>query len=504
MKSNSLHRFILALNKTEKRSCFISIQRNKSLVEKGFLILFQTLSKMDVYDEALLKKKLNGTQAGKQLALSKHRLYKLLLDEVKRVRNQQLKSNNPRRCLEEAEVLLSLQMLEEAEEVLKRGLDFIVKHEDLQLEVLLRDLLRIVYKNMDHKNLVDARTQNEYQLVMATKKLARWCTYVQINDRMFDYLRNYRVTSAKEVKEGVEELINQPEMKAVHQANSLASQIRYHRIWQMYYSQKNDLDKTIENLKRLVQLYESDEEAIRKSPSEYASVLSSLAGKLILSGKVDEAMEQLHKMEHTPIKDRRTEVVLFGYSELQYQLYYLNRGMLDEVLAREERMMENINRYGNELNTGDKLAMLYNLGVANMLCGNYGRAKRAFDDIRGMKKTEVRKDLQGISRLLRLVLLSDEEDTSNFSYYLRNSKLFFGNKDRHYPFEAAVYEWVIKHNQTVGREERKASYSALTEHLVPFVKNKILGAEETQLWAEAQERGISGAQVFNEKLAAAK
>lgn len=500
MRSESLFKLIKALNKAEKWSCSVSIQRNSIMVKNGYLAMFKALSRMDCYDEERLKKAINGKQAAKQLALAKHRLFKHLMEEVKRVRNQQLQSNDPKRCLEEAEILISLQLMDEAAEVLQRGIEFLEKHEDLQLEVLLRDRLRVVYKAMEQKDLVDSRTRNEYQMVMAAEKLARWCKYAQINDRMFDYLRNYRVTTANEVTEGVEELINQAEMKAIHQANSLAAQIRYYQIWNMYYSQKNDLESAIEMLKRSVQLYESDMEIVRKNPNNYASVLANLSGKLIMLGKVNEAMEYLQKMENTHIKDRRTQIALFSYSELQYQLYYMNRGMLDKVLAREEKLLYNLDRYGNEISNSTKLSLLYNQAVTNMLCGNYRRAKRAFDQIRGMSRTDVRKDLQGISRLLRLVLLSDEEDTSRFSYYLRNSKRFFQSKDRHYPLESAVYQWIKEHNQTVGNHERKASYAKLDHLLGPFVANKILGAEETRLWAQGKQRGITGSEIFEEQL----
>ena len=44
----------------------------------------------------------------------------------------------------------------------------------------------------------------------------------------------------------------------------------------------------------------------------------------------------------------------------------------------------------------------------------------------------------------------------------------------------------------------------LDKLLEAFVASKILGSEETQLWAQAQARGVSGADVYREKLGVSK
>lgn len=504
LKREFLYYFISNLEVGELRFCKQQLQLDQSKLGRANWVLFQALESMQTFDQEKLKELTEKEIEPKFLAITKTRLYQRLIEEVKRLRAQRLPANHPKRCLEEGQVLYRMHMNEEAAEVLNRGLNHVAQHENLQLEVMLCNLLRMVYKDMPSKELVDVRTQLEYQQIMATSKLATLSKYIQINDRMFDYLRNYRVTSAETVKRGIEELMNTPEMKEVHRANSLAAQIKYFTIWQMYYSQQNDLENSIEMNRRVIELRESDPALLVEEAITYSNNLSNIIGKLTLLGRTEEALKYLQKFEQAPVKDRQSEVVKFRDLAIAYQLYYLNKGDIRAVLNHEEGLMAGLRKFGKQIDRSSNLAIRYNLGIAHMLVGNHGKAKRHFDLIRQMGELPVRFDLQGVSRLLRLIMLCVEEDRVTFEHFLRNSKKFFQQGARQYPMENVIYAWVEEHAQTVDKTAKRASYQKLEEQLASFVAETMLGAEEIQIWAEAQRRGITGEMVLKERLAANK
>ena len=500
MKSDFLHRFIRALDEGELRYCRTSIELDEKQVAKGYLCLFDRLAAMGTHDAKALATAMAHFPIAKQLAAEKIRLYQLLLQFTKELRDKRKPANDPQLRLDEALLLYDKGLHEEAVEVATKGLAQAVFMENLWLEVVLMDLLRRIYKAMAQKQLTATRIQNEYQLLMAGKKLSTLLLYTQISDRMFDYIRNYRATDSSTVKRGIDELMNTPELQDINLATSLPAQIRFYSIQQFYYSQQNKLEETNEMCKRQLSLWEQNPARIAEDPSVYRGVLSNLIGKLTLLGKTEEAFSYLNKLETMKVVTRRDEVLQFGHMELQFQLFYMNQGKMPEVLLREENVLAGLRRYQKAMEDSVVLVLMYNLGITHLICENRTEAMRYFDRIHSLGKLPVRLDLQGIARLIRLLLLYDKEENRDVSHFLRNSNLFFGKKDRKFELEHMVHQWLALHNDIVGKSERKQSFGQFAETLVPFMQSNVLGAEEMYIWAKARHRGVPLMQVLNERL----
>ncbi len=500
MKSDFLYRFVRSMDEGETRYCRAQLQQDDRCVKRGYLALFDALASMAEYDAEAVVHCVADFPMASSLAVEKIRLYQTLLHNIKELHSKRRSANDPFQRLQEAQVLFDMGMNEEAVEVASKGLTQAVYMEDLWMEVGLRDLLRKVYKHMGKKQLTMTRTQNEYELVMAGKKLSKLLKYTQISDRMFDYVRNYRVTDSVAVQRGIEELMSAPEMKDSNQADSLPAQIKFFAIQQLYHLQKNDLATSNEMCKRQLGLWEQNPDRIKNDPLVYRSVLSNLIGKLTLLGKTDEALSYLNKLDAMKVLSRRDEALQFGYVELQFQLFYMNQGKLPEVLEREEKVLVGLKRYQKGMEESSVLVLLYNLGITHMICENTNAAIAYFERILHLGKLPVRLDLQGIARLLRLLLMFDKEDILDLKHFLRNSNAFFERKDRGHELETTVREWIAVHNATVGTMERRQSFGELATLLAPFVKSRILGAEEMYIWATARNRRMTLTQVLNEQL----
>lgn len=446
-----------------------------------------------------LKHALNKYPISKNLAVEKFRLYEVLVMYVKELNTARGKMTMQRKKLEEAEVLFDMGLRVEAAEVAEKGIEKAVEMEDLHLEVLLRDLLRRVLKSMNQSKLVNKRTENEYLLVMASKKLATLMRYNQINDRMFDYMRSYRVTDSDAVKRGIEELVNLPEMKDVNMADSLPSQTRYHTSWEHYYGQLNDFEKSNEHSRWLLKLWEKKPERIQADPSEYRTAMTNLIGKLSMLGHTEEAAQLLSKLQKLSVKGRKEETSHFVGVEIQYQLFYLNQGQLQKALERESIILEGLKKFQKSISNSNRLTLIYNLGINYLLLDKDKKAIHYFDRIRQLGSLPERQDLQGVARLLRLLLMSNKRSELNFEHYLRNSQRFFSKNHRGYDLEILVHDWLLRHEK-VSINNVSRSLAEFVELLKPFVDGNTLGAEEMWLWAKARAEGKSTEQVFLEHL----
>lgn len=251
-------------------------------------------------------------------------------------------------------------------------------------------------------------------------------------------------------------------------------------------------------------LYEQHPARSAFEPMSHISIITNIIGKLNLLRRSDEVPAYLRKLEQITTSGRRAELFKFAVVELQHQLYFMNAGRLKEALDRESIIMAGLKNYGKQLPDGNRLTFLYNLGVTHLINDNHKMAYEHFNRIKNLGRLAMRTDLQGVARLLRLLLLSQRGDNTEIGHFLRNSKRFFGKKNRNYKLEVTVHKWLKKHNKIGGLVERKESIRSFSEQVIPFMEQGILGAEEMYIWANSIYRGVKPYRVFEERLALAQ
>lgn len=478
------------MNKGQLRFCKHSLQRNESSNVERELWILDKLRSLKQYDPTKTRLEFEARFSG-DYHLLKHRLYKKLLGDIKRLKQRphQKANYNPRHCVEEAEILAEMGLLREAMAVLERALVQLEKVEDLSTEVQARNLYRKIAKQIGDPELITERTDNEYRLVQAADKLATLARYVQINDRLYDYVRNFRATESDAVKRGVAELMEKPEVQDIRNASSFQAQLRYFFIWQSYYSHTNNLARSVEANKQLVRLREAHPAQLRADLQAYRDDLSNLVAKLTIIKRFDDAQVHLHKMMSIELESPLAQVNHFGHLELQYQLFYMNQGRFEEVLERERIVFQGIKKYGSKLGQSKTITLLYNLGVTHLFLDHDKTALSVFNRIRDLGRSEVRRDLRGVARLIRLLLTV--EDPLSFPYYWRNSKRFFQMESPHYRLEHRVRAWLRKYAPTGSHAVNRPNYRLLDRLMKPLVEGKILGAEEIQLYAKAKVSGLT-------------
>jgi len=482
------------------RYCREALRSENVSMREDRLLLFDTLRHLSEYNKSDVIKALHGRPIMSNLHVEKARLVSKVLSYVSTLTESKRSANDPLNRLKEANTFFQLGMFEEALEVASKGLEFAIEIEVLQEEVQLRDLLRVVYKGLKNQDLTTIATQNEYLLETASKKLARSIRYQIINDRAFNYLRRYRVTDEEGVKKGMEELVNLPELRDIKMADSLQSQIRFYETWNYYHSSRNELNLAIESLFKSIQLWESKPKRIEMAPFQYMSAVSNLLGKLSIANRLDESPVLLKKLEDVSVFGIDGEARKWPDVELQYQLYFMNSGKLEMAVEREKQTLEVLRKYGKRMRVSIYLTLQYNLAVAHLLCNNSRKALGYCNRIRDYGVVSDRQDIQGAARLIRLLLLAEDDATGTFLHYLRNSKRFFKSSHRAYRLEQVVLKWLSAHYRIEDNGKREKSFNQLSVLMKRYVKEGMMGAEEIQIWAFANANQVSLNAVFKQNL----
>ncbi|MCF8257552.1 MAG: hypothetical protein K9J06_08370 [Flavobacteriales bacterium] len=493
MENDILHRFVRSLDTGELRVCQQYLSNAKGKNSATYKLMFDALLRQKTYNRDALIRAIKGTWNGPRLAREKHRLFEDLIEMVGRLHREREGRQCPWTHWQDARTLLRMGMAQEAADMADMGLKRAMALEDVFAELQLRELLREILKELDRKTVQTTIMTNEQGLQTAVAKVANLTTYTLIRDRMLDYVLKHRVAEAEAVRKEMDEMMRLPEMQGIGQANSLPAQLHYYTILSMHRRLHSDPDGTLEAHRQVVRLWEGNGPRKAHQPHLYRRTLANLIGMLTLTDNHDEAREMLARMEAIPLLYQRDKVMHFCDVEHHYQLFYLNVGELDKALEREEGIMDGLREYGHLIKPGAHISFRYNLAVAHVINDRPGAAKRLFNEIRDMKDATDRQDLQGLARLFHLALFLGDD---GFDTFLRNSRTFFRTDDRQYGFEQAIYQWLDHHSKLSEEQALTQSFAGLTEQLLQFEQQRITGAEEFRIWAQAQAEGQPAREVY--------
>lgn len=497
MKHDFLYRFIRSLDKGETRMCKQYLQGDVSPLGAMRQHVFSTLLNQEQCDlEALLRSLRKKGFDTSHLTKEKRRLLDDLLEVVGRLHRQREGRQCPWTSWQDARTLLRLGMADAAAETALAGLEQATAQEDVFAELQLRELLREILKGLDRKAEQGTILTNDQQLETAVNKARDLTAYTLIHDRMLDYIKKHRLAEAEAVRRQVEEMMRLPEMQGAELATSLPAQLRHYTTLSMHRGLLNDPAGSLEAYRQVVRLWESNAPRRTQQPHLYRKALANLIGMLTVSGHLEEARLLLARMEAIPLLYQRDRVMHFCDVEYQHQLFYLNVGELDMALQREEGIMKGLREFGRFIGPSYQVSFRYNLAVAHLLNDHPGPAKRLFNEIRDMKEVNERQDLQGLARLFRLVLLLHDP---SFENYLRNSRPFFKKEDRPYLLEQLVYTWIGQHWKLTEAEAVQQSFAQLSAALPALEQQRITGAEEFRIWAQAHAEGVKVRAVYGRR-----
>ena len=500
MKNDTIHRFIHALDKGELRYCREALLREEGAPAEATRKLFEVLVQMKNFNREELKEVMANDLVGGQLAVQKFRLFRFLVNQVKLLR-QNREAANLWSIHQEGRLFLSMGLIDEAYELVRSGVVLAVKLEELYSEVVLRELLREIFKNMDNSNYNEEITANEYLLETAGQKLSTLIKYTQINDQMFSLNRRYRFTKDPNLWNGVQELFQSEHLQNINLADSLPSQLRFFRARAGYFSSINDSKLSLENYERCLTLWDSNPSRIKLYPHMYLGTLSNVLGKLSMLGRIEESPKYLDKLEALEVTTRREEVLKFTYLETQYYLYLMNSGRFSDAAEREKEVVNGLRKFGLQVPEDFRINFRYNIAVSSLVSGDSRKALFWFNEIREMGVLQSRQDIQGIARLFRLLLIHEDDSSGNFSHFLRNSKRFFTENHPSYALETTVYSWLKKNHEHLFGPHRKRLYQDLANSIQEFCDVKVVGSEELLLLAKSKASGSSISHLFSESLA---
>ena len=508
--SESLHRLIKSLSKSEKRYFNLYSSRHTLGDKNNNLILFEAIDKQIVYDEDALLKQFKKESFVKLFSITKTRLYDLILDSLIAYHAKSSVDAQLKRDLHCAEILYKKTLYDQCSKLLSSTKKMAQKYErhSSLLEINLWE------KRLMEQNNYEGKSDDSILKVLEeddliSEKIKNFNEYWNIKSRFFIILNKQgKVRNSKEL-ERFKKIIDNTLLNSEEKALSVETKYLYFHIYSAYYFGIGDYEKSYTNLIKNVDLVEHYPNIFKEEPNIYFSVLTNTIYIGHQLKKHSEVFANLKKMR-TSIKEVDTSknedlaVRMFSSANSIELTIYLQMGEFDKAVALVPIIEEGLNRYHDKMSKV-KLAYFY-FSVAAVFFGaeKYALALKWINKILNSPDVEESEDIYCFAQIISLIIHIELKHDDFIPHAFKSTYKYLNTRNRVYKFETIFLEFIGKILKTKKREEQTTYYKALKEELISLKSDSFEKAAFEYFdfisWAESKIERVSFRTIVEEQL----
>lgn len=505
-QTDQLIQLIRSLSKAEKRAFKLYARRNSSgnNGEMKFLMLFDTLDKMKVYDEDQLLKKTPGIKRS-QLSNLKAHLYKQLLVSLRLTHSVDNSDVQIRERIDYARVLYnkglyqqSLRWLENARVLARETRNDLLVLETLSFERLIESqyITRSIHTRADELT-IEAEEAN--RVIGMTNQLANLSLKLYGLYLKVGYARNEK--DYYMVKEFFHSNLPDVEEAQLTYFEKLYLYMSY--VWYHYITQ--DFLQCYRYATRWVNLFRDYPEMQQYRPDLYIKGMHNLLAALFNIQHYEHFIEMLDELEH--FADKRDEFQFTENTELQlFQFVYTNRinkyymeGRFTDGLSLVPEIEAGIERFGYKMDSHHILLFWYKIGCLYFGSGDNKMAIRYLNKIINYPDTQLREDIHCFARILNLIAHFELGNDDLVDYQVRSVYRFLGKMEDLHLVQQAIFKFLRK-LPSISPDMLTSEFGKLHEKLVslkeqPFEKRPFLYLDIIS-WLECKRDGVTVQEVI--------
>lgn len=511
--SDDLYLLIKSLTKAEKRHFKLQTALQKG--QKSYLILFEAIDSLigsasenghdSFYDEMYLKKKLGGEISTNQLHVTKNYLFGLIL---KSLRSLQEKINTDEQItllITEAKILERRGMYAQTLKKLASAKNLALKFEKhlalveiLQFETFLCTKQKIVDVESEidhlhngilhHSELLNAEIQFNF---LKSKITALYRKSVRARD--------------DESRQKIEQLKESHLFKMDISTLSFLSKVAFHYSKALLSLMGGDLQSTLTHYKEMYNVWVGYPHFKNEYPSAYIIYTSNYLIGCHMVQDYSLFPKLLKELKNVPTMTFDDEAEAFQNIYFLEQLYFMNHAMFSikgdvykegEILAQS--IEAGLEKYAARIVKSRQLAFCHNISIMFFALGKYDHSLYWLNKIQNTVKTDQRKDIQIVTKLLQLVIFLEmgqhiylENAFKAFGYHIKkdNKTADFEGKVTHYLRQLAAH-----------KKDKKTIFLNFKQELAMFESAKNPGFEELSIWVESKLQNRTFLEVLRQKV----
>lgn len=508
--SESLHRLIKSLSKSEKRYFNLYSSRHTLGEKNNNLILFEAIDKQDEYNEEALLKQFKKETFINKFSITKARLYDLILDSLTAFHANSSIDATLKRDLHCAEILYKKTLYDQCAKLLTSAKKIAHKYErhSSLLEINLWEKRLMEQNNYEGKSdEAILKVLEEDDLI--SEKIKNFNDYWNIKSRFFIILNKQGKVRNSEALERFKKIIDNTLLNSEEKALSIETKYLYFHIYSAYYFGIGDYEKSYVNLIKNVELIETHPDIFKEEPNIYFSVLTNAIYIGHQLKKYDEVFSNLKKMRSSikavdTSKNEDLAVRMFSSANSIELTIYLQMGEFDKAVSLVPIIEEGLKKYEDKISKV-KLAYFY-FSVAAVYFGaeKYSLALKWINKIINSPDVEESEDIYCFAQIISLIIHIELKHDDFIPHAFKSTYKYLNTRNRVYKFENVFLEFIGKVLKTTKREEQIAYYKSLKEALIKLKSDSFERAAFEYFdfisWAESKIERVSFRTIIEEQL----
>lgn len=510
--TDELFQLVKSLEKSEKRNFKLFVKRMSGSDDLKSVLLFDTLDKMDEFDEEVLLKK-NPQLKKQQLSNMKAHLYRQILSSLRLLKNDENVEMWLNEQMAYARLLYNKGLYMQSLKLLTKIKSF--AYENNQLTFVLQSVLfEKKIESMHITRSFEDRAQllsNENELVNEHLRLQGFLSNLSL--QMYSwYIKMGAARDAKEVA-AVKWFFesNLPKLPAENELNFFEKLYLFQsQCWYAFILQ--DYKSYYKNAYKWVELFDKDSIMQKTETLQYIKGYHNLLSALFLTDgyyeKFDHVLQRFESFAEGGMEffNMNIRIQVFVYLNLaRINKYFLN-GTFEEGLALVPEIVSQIDTYKLYLDKHRILIFYYK--IACLYFGS-GDNETTIDYLNKIinDKFELRTDLQCYARLLHLIAHYELGNYDILEYLIKSVYRFMSKMQTFTVVEDSIFKFLRQTLTITDKKKIESGFKILKAKLEKFEGDPFEARSFSYLdiisWLESRIKKIPVAEVRKRKMLAA-
>jgi len=463
--SDKLFKLISSLTKSEKRyfKRFATIHSMKE--GNAYLLLFDAIEKQKIYNEDLLKKKLEKARLVKYLSVEKAYLYNLVLRSLILYGSGHDDYEFIIEAFSKAKILYKKGIYTEALYYINKAIDTALKEEYFSLAASIerwkRDIL-IKQGKFFEKEVLDSFYKETTEKILLEKNIQK---YQQANDLAYiQLLTGHTARSKKDadkIRGAIKDMLNKKESPPL----TITSNRLKYQTAAFYYFYTGDFKKQYQEATKVLEWAEKQ----KNKTGVYFKSLHNFFNACVLNNKYEELFPIIKKLEAIDTSADFSEQFrreVFFHLNLSAAT---NCGEFDYAIDFLKKNEKYIITTPHQNITPDLQVGAFNAAIVYFIKEKYSLAVKWLNQFFFMNNNvvELRQDLYGEASLLFIVLHYELKNEDLLKNLIRSTYKWLLKQERLHGFEQAILNFIRKElSVPKKRKELLVAFSHLRSHLL--------------------------------------
>ncbi|MGM0478602.1 MAG: hypothetical protein ACQERC_05215 [Bacteroidota bacterium] len=472
-----LHELIHNLSKSEKRYFKLHASRHTIGKENNYVKIFDYIAQQRDYDEELLFKHFQGASFLNQFSITKKRLYDQIIKALNSYHTDNSITSNIYKNLHSAEVLYKKGLYEHALRQLKSAQRIAIKHEKI---TLLQKIELEIDQITESTGYTTTSEEELEQQTAAWKDMNAAQVYYKelwlLKSKLFMRLNRLGPSRSEADQQSFESIYQSYQQLSRPNFTSFENEYLANHFESAYYYAVLDKAKSLNYLKKNMDLFQSHSDKIKQLPHLYLSLLTNIIHLESTTGEEKNihaylgelrTMKQRYKIS----SDEDFDIKHFSSAISIELLIYIQQARFEKAIALEQKIIDGMQLYEHGITPIRKAYLYFNLGIAFFGYEDYNSSLKWINAILNAPDLNQKEDILIYAQLLHLIIHYELNSEQLLPYAIKNTLRQIRKHGGDASFESTFISYLRKVINAKSTFESETILRKAVEELTTFSKN---------------------------------